>query len=130
MSIESERHGPGTVEARQGTGWDEGGRASARVRPAGDGMAMKVLRVSAYVLTSLASVLFIAVVVHGAVQLNRLGAAVEQFSSSFPASGPSSSSTVPPDMSAEDGYIGYTLTPDELDAYCPEVPDDPTCELR
>jgi len=90
-----------------------------------------VLRVIAYVLTSLASLLFIAVVIYGAVQLNRLGTALEQFGGGFPGLGSGAVDSAPsypvPDA---DGYIGYSLSPDELSAYCPEVPDDPACALR
>lgn len=126
MSSESGRHGRGAAEAGR-AGWEQGRPTYPPARPAGDGKAVTALRVTAYVLTSLASLLFIAVVVYGAVQLNRLGTALEQFGSSFPAFG---SSSTPPDVSVEDGYIGYTMTPDELDAYCPEAPDDPACALR
>lgn len=130
MSSETGRHGQGAAGAeQQRAGWDQG-RSTTRGGAVGDGSAVRVLRVSAYVLTSLASLLFIVVVIYGAVQLNRLSTALEEFGSSFPAFGSGSSSVAPPDMSVEDGYIGYTLTPDELDAYCPEVPDDPACAMR
>lgn len=54
----------------------DGGRPRARAAatPADrtGGRALTVLRATAYVLTSLASLVFLALVVYGAVQLNRL----------------------------------------------------------
>lgn len=59
-------------------------RTKTIIIPPRDGRAVTALRVTAYVLTSLASLLFIAVVVYGAVQLDRAQAALEQLSTSIP----------------------------------------------
>jgi hypothetical protein len=106
-------------------------RSRRAVKTSGsEGKAMSVLRAVTYVLASLASLLFIALVIYGAIQLNRLGNALENFASGFPGLGSSSTGTTPALPSGSENYIGYRLTPNELDAYCPEVPDDPTCALR
>lgn len=55
-----------------------------RVTVARDGRGMATLRVIAYVLTSLASLLFIALVIYGYFQLRNLQAVLEGFTSSFP----------------------------------------------
>lgn len=59
-----------TVGDRAGWGPTPRSRRSYAGRP--DGRALTVLRATAYVLTSLASLVFLALVVYGAVQLNRL----------------------------------------------------------
>lgn len=59
-------------------------RTKTIIIPPRDGRTVTALRVTAYVLTSLASLLFIAVVVYGVVQLNRAQAALEQLSTSVP----------------------------------------------
>ncbi|MHA6785549.1 hypothetical protein ACVGOW_31810 [Pseudonocardia saturnea] len=52
-------------------------RTKTIIIPPRDGRAMTVLRATAYVLTSLASLLFIAVVVYGVIQLGRAQSALE-----------------------------------------------------
>jgi hypothetical protein len=84
---------------------------------------MTALRATAYVLTSLASLVFLTLVIYAAIQLASLANALE----GLPGFG--SAEPVPAPVPA-DGYIGYMLTPEELSAYCPEVPDDPACALR
>lgn len=55
-------------------------RTKTIIIPPRDGRAMTVLRATAYVLTSLASLLFIAVVVYGVIQLGRAQSALEELS--------------------------------------------------
>lgn len=55
-------------------------RTKTIIIPPRDGRAMTILRATAYVLTSLASLLFIAVVVYGAIQLGRVQGALEDLS--------------------------------------------------
>jgi hypothetical protein len=65
----------------------EWGQPRPRTGAAGrDGMAMTALRVTTYVLTSLASVVFLALVVYGGVQLNRLQSSWTEFTSGLGAS--------------------------------------------
>jgi hypothetical protein len=111
MSSGPGRHGRGTVaEAAEQQGWSP----SPRTAPAsGDGRALTALRVVTYVLTSLASLLLIASVVYGAVQLNRLVDALQGFGG-----GPSATSSTSP---LDEGV------PPELGTYCLEAPDDPAC---
>jgi hypothetical protein len=52
-------------------------RTKTIIIPPRDGRAMTVLRAIAYVLTSLASLLFIAVVIYGVIQLGRAQSALE-----------------------------------------------------
>jgi hypothetical protein len=52
-------------------------RTKTIIIPPRDGRAMTVLRATAYVLTSLASLLFIAVVVYGVIQFGRAQSALE-----------------------------------------------------
>ncbi|MBW0119097.1 hypothetical protein, partial [Pseudonocardia abyssalis] len=59
-------------------------RTKTIIIPPRDGTAMTALRGTAYVLTSLASLLFIAVVIYGYVQLGRAQAALEQLGGGFP----------------------------------------------
>ncbi|MCX6463387.1 MAG: hypothetical protein NTW05_07325 [Pseudonocardiales bacterium] len=53
-------------------GWGPTPRSRRSYTGRGDGRAMTALRATAYVLASLASLVFLALVVYGAVQLNRL----------------------------------------------------------
>lgn len=55
-----------------------------RVTVARDGRGMATLRVITYILASLASLLFIALVIYGYLQLRNLQAALEGFTGSFP----------------------------------------------
>lgn len=59
-------------------------RTRTVIIPPRDGTAMTALRITAYVLTSLASLLFIAVVIYGYVQLGRAQSALEQLGTGFP----------------------------------------------
>lgn len=52
-------------------------RTKTIIIPPRDGRAMTILRATAYVLTSLASLLFIAVVVYGVIQLGQARSALE-----------------------------------------------------
>lgn len=52
-------------------------RTKTIIIPPRDGRAMTALRATAYVLTSLASLLFIAVVIYGVIQLGRAQSALE-----------------------------------------------------
>lgn len=52
-------------------------RTKTIIIPPRDGRAMTVLRATAYVLTSLASLLFIAVVIYGVIQIGRAQSALE-----------------------------------------------------
>ncbi|MCE0766617.1 hypothetical protein LWC35_27480 [Pseudonocardia kujensis] len=84
---------PATVgEQATRAGWAPAGRPSPahtpprgqRLPAAGDGRALTVLRIVAYVLTSLASLLFIALVVYGYLVVQD---AVDTFPRIFPAGG-------------------------------------------
>jgi hypothetical protein len=72
------------VVPRQQAGPRTGPRPRTIIVPPQDPGWMTGLRATAYVLTSLASLLFIALVIYGAVQLNRLGNALEEFGSTVP----------------------------------------------
>lgn len=72
-------------------------RTKTIIIPPRDGTAMTALRVTAYVLTSLASLLFIAVVIYGYVQIGRAQAALEQLGTGVPSFGaPATPGTVLP----------------------------------
>lgn len=112
MSSGPGRHGRGTVaDAAEQQGWSP----SPRTAPApGDGRALTALRVVTYVLASLASLLLIASVIYGVVQVNRLVDALQGFGG-----GPSSASSTT--FPLDEGV------PPELGTYCLEAPDDPAC---
>lgn len=59
-------------------------RTKTIIIPPRDGRAMTILRATAYVLTSLASLLFIAVVIYGVIQLGRAQSALEELGTSIP----------------------------------------------
>lgn len=72
------------VVPRQQSGPRTGPRPRTIIIPPQDPGWMTKLRATAYVLTSLASLLFIALVVYGAVQVNRLSTAIEEWSTTSP----------------------------------------------
>ncbi len=111
MSSDAGRHGRSTVgDAAQQRGWSP---ASTRPAP-GEGRGMTALRAVTYVLVSLVSLVFLASVVYGAVQINRLSNALQQFADPFGAS-----ASVPLDEGSP--------IPGELATYCLEAPADPAC---
>lgn len=101
---------------------DRWGRSARTYRaPAGDGRGLTALRIVTYVLTSVAAVLFIALVVYGAVLFARFQQAVQEFGDVMGGLG-----ATPPASVTEPG-AGPLFDPAELDRFCAVLPADPAC---
>jgi hypothetical protein len=95
---------------------DRSGWAPPRSRTGttgGDGTAMTALRVTTYVLTSLASIVFLAMVVYGAVQLNRLQNAFQGVTGGFGAASPAAPFDASPGIPPDEGYVDPLEDADE-----------------
>lgn len=90
--------------------------------PGRDGRALTALRVVAYLLTSVASALFIALVVYGAILFSQFQQAVQEFSDVMGDLG-----STPPASVTEPGFGSGPLFDPTDPAFCTVVPDDPAC---
>lgn len=96
--------------------------ASTHPTPGREGRALTTLRAVAYVLTSVASALFIALVVYGAILFSQFRQAVQDFGDVMGDLG-----STPPASVTEPGFGSGTPFDPTDPAFCTVVPDDPAC---